>query len=213
MLARQPRTRLDPRAPATRLEAGPLDFAEVEPPLSEEEARYAAERCLDCGPCSECGECIAVCEADAIDLTMHEREVELRVGAIVTATGFQPFDARRIPEYGYGTYPNVYTNLEVERLLNASGPTGGELVLRDGQRPRAVGIIHCVGSRDVRYNAYCSRVCCMASLKLAHLVKERSGAEVHNFYIDLRAPGKGYEEFYERVMHEGVHSSAAGSPR
>ena len=205
VLARQPRARLDPRAPTARLVAGPTGFDEVEPPLSEEEARYGADRCLDCGPCSECGECVAVCEADAIDLTMREREVELRVGAIVTATGFQPFDARRIPEYGYGTYSNVYTNLEVERLLNASGPTGGELVLRDGQRPRAVGIIHCVGSRDVRYNAYCSRVCCMASLKLAHLVKERSGAEVHNFYIDLRAPGKGYEEFYEKVMDEGVH--------
>ena len=133
------------------------------------------------------------------------REVELDVGAIIVATGFKPFDARRIPQYGYGKYPNVYTALEVERLLNASGPTQGEIVLRNGERPQTVGIIHCVGSRDARYNPYCSRVCCMYSLKLAHLIKERTGAEVYSFYIDMRTPGKGYEEFYEQVMKEGVH--------
>ena len=121
------------------------------------------------------------------------------------ATGFKPFDATRIPEYGYGRYPNVYTAPEVERLLNASGPTQGEIVLRTGERPKTVGIIHCVGSRDARYNPYCSRVCCMYSLKLAHLIKERTGAEVYSFYIDMRTPGKGYEEFYEQVMKEGVH--------
>ena len=196
---------LDPRAPATRFAATPADFAELEPPLTEAEARYGAARCLDCGVCSECGQCIAVCEADAIDLTMHDTVVELDVGAIIAATGYKPFDARRIPEYGYGKYPNVYTAPEVERLLNASGPTQGEIVLRNGERPRTVGIIHCVGSRDVRYNSYCSRVCCMYSLKLAHLIKEHTGAEVYSFYIDMRTPGKGYEEFYEKVMKEGVH--------
>ena len=123
----------------------------------------------------------------------------------MVATGYKPFDARRIPIYGYGKYPNVYTSLEVERLLNASGPTHGEVVMRDGTRPAAVGIIHCVGSRDARYNTYCSRVCCMASLKLAHLIKERSGAEVYNFYIDMRTAGKGYEEFYGRILEEGMH--------
>jgi heterodisulfide reductase subunit A len=186
------------------LAAAPTDFSELEPPLTEAEARYGAERCLDCGVCSECGQCIAVCEAGAIDLTMRDTEVELDVGAIVVATGFKPFDARRIPEYGYGRYPNVYTAPEVERLLNASGPTQGEIVLRSGERPKTVGIIHCVGSRDARYNSYCSRVCCMYSLKLAHLIKERTGAEVYSFYIDMRTPGKGYEEFYEKVMKEGV---------
>ena len=196
---------LDPRAPSARLVVAPHDFAEVEPPLTEEEARYGAERCLDCGPCSECGQCVAVCEANAIDLTMREREVELEVGTIILATGYKTFDPQRIPEYGYGTYPNVYTSLEVERLLNASGPTQGEIVLRNGERPQAVGIIHCVGSRDARYNTYCSRVCCMYSLKLAHLIKERTGADVYNFYIDMRAAGKAYEEFYGKVMQEGVH--------
>ena len=207
VLARQhpARGHLDPRAPATRFAAAPADFAELEPPLTEAEARYGAERCLDCGVCSECGQCIAVCEADAIDLAMRDTEVELDVGAIIVATGYKPFDARRIPEYGYGKYPNVYTAPEVERLLNASGPTQGEIVLRNGGRPRTVGIIHCVGSRDARYNSYCSRVCCMYSLKLAHLIKERTGAEVYSFYIDMRTPGKGYEEFYEKVMREGVH--------
>ena len=199
------RGHLDPRAPAIRFAAAPADFAELEPPLTEAEARYGAERCLDCGGCSECGQCIAVCEADAIDLAMCDTEVELDVGAIIVATGFKPFDARRIPEYGYGRYPNVYTAPEVERLLNASGPTQGEIVLRGGEHPRTVGIIHCVGSRDARYNAYCSRVCCMYSLKLAHLIKERTGAEVYSFYIDMRTPGKGYEEFYGKVMKEGVH--------
>jgi heterodisulfide reductase subunit A len=196
---------LDPRVPTARLDAAPYDFEEVEPPLTEQEAIYGAERCLDCGPCSECGVCVAVCEAGAIDLTMREREVDVQVGTIVLATGFTTFDPVRIPEYGYGTYPNVYTSLEVERLLNASGPTQGEMVLRNGMRPRSVGIIHCVGSRDVRYNAYCSRVCCMYSLKLAHLIKERTGAEVFNFYIDIRAAGKAYEEFYGKVMAEGVN--------
>ena len=199
------RGHLDPRAPAIRFAAAPTDFAELEPPLTEAEARYGAERCLDCGGCSECGQCIAVCEADAIDLAMSDTEVELEVGAIIAATGYKPFDARRIPEYGYGKYPNVYTAPEVERLLNASGPTQGEIVLRSGERPRTVGIIHCVGSRDARYNAYCSRVCCMYSLKLAHLLKEHTGAEVYSFYIDMRTPGKGYEEFYGKVMEEGVH--------
>ncbi len=199
------RSHLDPRMSSARLVAVPNDFTEVEPPLTEEEALYGAERCLDCGPCSECGQCVAVCEADAIDLTMREQEVELEVGTIVLATGYKTFDPQRIPEYGYGTHPNVYTSLEVERLLNASGPTQGEIVLRNGERPQAVGIIHCVGSRDARYNTYCSRVCCMYSLKLAHLIKERTGAEVYSFYIDMRAPGKAYEEFYGKVMEEGVH--------
>ena len=199
------RGHLDPQTPATRFAAAPAGFAELEPPLTEAEARYGAARCLDCGLCSECGQCIAVCEADAIDLAMRETEIEFDVGAIIAATGYKPFDARRIPQYGYGKYPNVYTAPEVERLLNASGPTQGEIVLRTGESPRTVGIIHCVGSRDARYNSYCSRVCCMYSLKLAHLIKEHTGAEVYSFYIDMRTPGKGYEEFYEKVMKEGVH--------
>ena len=205
VLARQRFERAEPGISSAVLSAAPDTFDELEPGLTEAEARAGAERCLDCGPCSECGQCVAACERDAIDLHQRERMREVEVGAIVVATGFKPFDPHRIPEYGYGKYPNVYTSLEVERLLNASGPTQGEVVMRDGRRPAAVGIVHCVGSRDARYNAYCSRVCCMASLKLAHLVKERTGAEVYNFYIDMRTPGKGYEEFYTKLLHEGLH--------
>jgi heterodisulfide reductase subunit A len=206
VLARKPSpAHREPLSASIPLAATPSDFAELEPPLTEEEARYGAERCLDCGPCSECAVCVGLCPTNAIDLEQRDREVEIDVGAIVVSTGFKPFDPHRIPEYGYGTYSNVFTSLEIERLLNASGPTQGELVLRDGEPPRAVGIIHCVGSRDAKYNSYCSRVCCMYSLKLAHLIKERSGAEVYNFYIDMRTPGKGYEEFYWKVMKEGVH--------
>ncbi|HOS44740.1 MAG TPA: CoB--CoM heterodisulfide reductase iron-sulfur subunit A family protein, partial [Armatimonadota bacterium] len=155
------------------------------------------------GKCKE--SCKASCERNAIDFAQQEEIREVPVGAIVLATGFQPFDAERVPEYGYGQYPGVYTSLEVERLVNASGPTGGEITLRDGRVPKAVGIIHCVGSRDHATNKYCSRVCCMYSLKLAHLVKERTGAEIYNFYIDMRTPGKGYEEFYDKLLEEGVH--------
>ncbi len=205
VLARQRYDRAEPRAASAVLSAAPHDFEELEPGLTEEEALTGAQRCLDCGPCSECGQCVAACELDAIDLNQRERERELKVGAVVVATGFKPFDPHRIPEYGYGKYPNVYTSLEVERLLNASGPTQGEIVMRDGRRPAAVGIVHCVGSRDSRYNTYCSRVCCMASLKLAHLIKERTAAEIYNFYIDMRTPGKGYEEFYNKLLEEGMH--------
>jgi heterodisulfide reductase subunit A len=205
VLSRQTRERAEPLAPQTGIAAAPSNFSELEPPLTEEEALYSAGRCLDCGTCSECHECIRVCEPDAIDMDQQDELVELRVGAIVLATGFEPFDARRIPEYGYGKHANVFTSLEIERLVNASGPSGGEIVLRSGEQPKSVGIIHCVGSRDNKYNAYCSRVCCMYSLKLAHLIKERSGADVFNFYIDMRTPGKGYEEFYDKLLTEGLN--------
>ena len=150
--------------------------------------------------------CVEACaDRNAIDFNQQETTEEIEVGTILLATGFKVFDAKRVPQYGYGKYPNVYTALEVERLLNASGPTAGEVVLRNGKTPRSVGIIHCVGSRDEHTNKHCSRVCCMYSLKLAHLLQERTGAEVFNFYIDMRTPGKGFEEFYNRVADEGTH--------
>jgi heterodisulfide reductase subunit A len=149
--------------------------------------------------------CVEACgERNAFRFDQQETIEEYEVGAIIVATGFKTFDPSVIPYYGYGKYPNVYTSLEVERLLNAGGPTGGKLVLRDGSTPKRVGIIHCVGSRDANYHAYCSRVCCMYSLKLAHLVREKTGAEVYSCYIDIRTPGKGFEEFYNRVQEEGV---------
>ena len=121
------------------------------------------------------------------------------------ATGFETFDARRIEQYGYGRLANVFTSLEFERMSNASGPTGGRIVLRDGvTEPKSVAIVHCVGSRDRNFNAYCSAICCMQSLKFAHLVREHTDATVYEFYIDIRAPGKGFDEFYQRVQEEGT---------
>jgi heterodisulfide reductase subunit A len=150
--------------------------------------------------------CVEVCaDRNAIDFTQTETYDEVEVGTIILSTGFKAFDPRRLPYYGYGRYDNVYTALEVERLVNASGPTEGDVVLRNGSRPSSIGIIHCIGSRDKNTNEYCSRVCCMYSLKLAHLLKEKTGAEIYNFYIDMRTPGKGFEEFYNRVAEEGVH--------
>ena len=170
----------------------------------------------------KCGACVKKCPKDAIHLDEESHSVELTVGNIVVATGYDAFDASLIERYGYGVLPNVLSALEFERLTNASGPTGGRIVTRSTQRnrrtkeeewvfdtdapaPRSVAIIHCVGSRDQNHNPYCSRVCCMYSLKFAHLVKEKlPDATCYQFYIDMRAFGKGYEEFFERIKDEGV---------
>ena len=148
--------------------------------------------------------CVDACEKDAIDFDQKAERVQVKVGTIIVATGFKTFDARRKPQYGYGVLPNVITALEAERLLSPTGPTEGVPYRKDGTKPERVGIIHCVGSRDKNTNEYCSKVCCMVSLKLAHLIKERTGADVYNFYIDMRTPGKGYEEFYEKLLGEGL---------
>ena len=150
-----------------------------------------------------CRVCASVCEAKAIDHGQQDRVEEIQVGSIIVSTGFQPVDPGRVPQYGYGQFPNVFTALQVEHMVNASGPTNGQVVLKNGETPKSVGIIHCVGSRDKHTHEYCSRVCCMYSLKLAHLVHERSNAKIYNFYIDMRAAGKGYEEFYNHLLEEG----------
>lgn len=153
-----------------------------------------------------CKACEKFCPTDAIDFNQKDEQITVEVGNIILATGYDLFDVRRIPQYGYGRLPNVYTSLEFERLSNAAGPTGGNIVLRDGKTvPKTVGVVHCVGSRDQNYNPYCSVICCMQSLKFAHLVHERTGAEVYNFYIDMRTPFKDYEEFYQRLLEEGTH--------
>lgn len=179
-----------------------IPFPQAVPPIPV----IDRESCIEfkTGKCPKT--CIEVCgDRDAIRLDQKDRLEKYDVGAIILATGYHPFDPSPIPYYGYGKYPNVYTGLEVERLLNAAGPTGGKVVLRDGSTPSSVGIVHCVGSRDENFHPYCSRVCCMYSLKLAHLVREKTEAEVFNFYIDIRTPGKGFEEFYNRVQEEGVY--------
>jgi heterodisulfide reductase subunit A2 len=170
----------------------------------------------------KCGVCAKKCPKECIDLSEKDQIVEFEVGNIVIATGYDVYDATKIERYGYGVLPNVLTALEFERMTNASGPTGGRIVTKtlkhnnrkkvdewvldpDGPPPQRVAIIHCVGSRDAQHNAYCSRVCCMYSLKFAHLVREKlPDATCYEFYIDMRAFGKGYEEFAERISAEGT---------
>lgn len=151
-----------------------------------------------------CKVCETVCEVKAIDHNQTDRVEEVEVGAVILATGFKSFDPTKIWEYGYGRFPDVLTAEEFERMNCASGSTGGRILKSNGEEPKAVGIIHCVGSRDSRFNSHCSRVCCMYALKFAHLIKEKCDAEVYNFYIDMRCFGKGYEEFYHRLLEEGV---------
>jgi len=152
-----------------------------------------------------CRACEKVCGPKAIDFEQEDKLVEVEVGSIILATGFNLWDPSPIYHYGYKRRDNVITSLEFERLVNSSGPTGGNIVLKDGSTPQSMAIIHCVGSRDKNYHEYCSRVCCMYGLKYAHLIKEKTQAEVYQFYIDMRCFGKGYEEFYERVSEEGVN--------
>ena len=167
----------------------------------------------------KCGVCVKVCPVpDCINLDEKDEEVELTVGNIIVATGFQIFDAHRAEQFGYGKFPNVITSLELERLVNAAGPTGGGIHFRskdkrdnwifspENDQPKSIALIHCIGSRDENFHKYCSKVCCMYSLKLAHLIREKlPTAEICEFFIDMRAFGKGYEEFYERIKEEGIN--------
>ena len=179
------------------------NFREAELGYTQEMAIEEAKRCISCGVCTECRECVALCDRGAIDHTMRDEYMELDVGTIILATGYNPFDPSRAAKYGYGL-DNVLTGLEFERMVHSSGPTEGKILLKDGRAPESVAILHCVGSRDKEYNDYCSRVCCMYSLKLAHLVRESTAARVYEVYRDLRAFGKGYEEFHNRIEEEGV---------
>jgi heterodisulfide reductase subunit A len=181
-----------------------IDFNEIYLGFTEEQAVAEAKRCLSCGVCSECMACVDACGVGAINHNAVDEFEKIDVGAMIVATGFDVWNPSPMIEYGYGIYPEVYTGVEVERLSNASGPTEGNIVMRNGELPKRVAILHCVGSRDEHHQPYCSRVCCMYSLKLAHLIREKTKAEVFEFYMDIRSFGKGYEEFYERVQHEGV---------
>ena len=152
-----------------------------------------------------CKACEKFCVARAIDFEQKDEVLELEVGSIILATGYDVFEPGVISQYGYRKYDNVITGLEFERLSNAAGPTAGQILLKNGQPPQSVAIVHCVGSRDKNFHEYCSRVCCMYALKFAHLLREKTKAEVYQMYIDMRCFGEGYEEFYERVStQDGV---------
>jgi len=189
------------------------NYKEIELGFTEEQARKEAARCVDCGGCCECKLCVGQCKAVAIDHDMQDKHETIDVGTIIIATGFDPMNPSKMTQYGYGKYRNVFTNLEFERLSNATGPTAGKLMKRDMKdpmkyttAPKSVAILHCIGSRDQNHHEYCSRTCCMYALKYAHLLKDKCGhdTEIYNFYIDMRCFGKGYEEFYKRVQAEGV---------
>jgi heterodisulfide reductase subunit A len=152
-----------------------------------------------------CQICARVCEPKAIDHNQEERLEEFEVGQILVATGYELFNPAVMKQYGYGRLDDVYTSLEMEYMFNSSGPTNGRILMKNGEPPRSIGIIHCIGSRDANHHPYCSRICCMYALKFAHLIKDRSEAEVYQFYIDMRAFGKGYEEFFTRILDEGVN--------
>ncbi|MBF0257361.1 MAG: FAD-dependent oxidoreductase [Desulfamplus sp.] len=203
----QPREKLPHLNPEIRS----ISFDEAATGFTEEQAIREADRCLNCGGCCECMECVKVCEPEAINHSMKPEEVEIKVGSIILATGYDLMNPAPIKQYGYGRYDNVFTSLEFERLSNATGPTGGKILIRDDNKeftrtPQSVAILHCVGSRDLNYHEYCSRVCCMYALKYSHLIKEKVGdhARVYDFYIDQRCYGKGYEEFYRRCQEEGT---------
>ncbi len=186
-------------------------FSEVSAGLVDADARKEAGRCLNCGGCCECMQCVTACQANAIDHQMAPEIREVKVGSLIVATGYDLMDPTPMKPYGYGKYPNVYTGLEFERLSNATGPTGGQILIKDDKgeftkKPESVAILHCIGSRDVNYHEYCSRVCCMYALKFTHLIKDKVGHDtpVYDFYIDQRCFGKGYEAFYRKCQEEGT---------
>jgi len=157
------------------------------------------EHCIDCGLCD------LACEPNAISHEQTESFQTLDVGAVIVATGYSQYDPSAILEYGYGEYPNVLTNLQFERVLSASGPTTGHIIRpSDGVEPKNIAFIQCVGSRDQNRNPYCSKICCMASTKEAIVAKEHApDLDTHIFYIDMRAFGKGYQEYIDKA--KSVH--------
>ena len=152
---------------------------------------------------TECARCVAACPYDAIDLAMQPRTLTLKVGAVVMATGWKPYDAARIDNLKFGRYPNVITNVMIERLAAPNGPTRGKILRpSDGKPVGSAAFIQCAGSRDVNHLGYCSGICCLASLKEAVYLREQNpDAKAHIFYIDLRTPGT-YEFFSKKVLSD-----------
>jgi len=151
-----------------------------------------------------CGRCVEVCEYGAIDLAMQSRSVQLKAGAVIMATGWKPYDAARIDNLGFGHHTDIVTNMMMERLAAANGPTGGRLTRpSDGRKVKRIAFVQCAGSRDALHLGYCSAICCLASLKQASYVIERHpDAEITIFYIDLRTPG-GYDAFSRKIQASG----------
>ena len=150
----------------------------------------------------DCQACQEACMFEAIDYTQKDEELELKVGAILVATGFKPFDLSKTIQYGYKKFNNVYSDVEVERLCASNGPTLGQIILQNGEAPRSVAIIHCIGREQ---KGYCSSVCCMSSIKIAHFLKHKlPEIKITQLYSDLCIPGRAYQKFYEEVRESGV---------
>ena len=194
--------RAQPRVPVPELSVAERtgNFAEVERGYDDESAQAEAARCLACGLCSECLSCQYVCEADAVVHDMAGRTETVEVGAIILAPGFQPYPAELSQEYGFGRYPNVVTSLQFERLLSASGPTGGHVTRPSDHKPATkIAFLQCVGSRDQDHD-YCSSVCCMYATKQAMMaIEHESATQIQVFMMDMRSFSKGYEEYYHRA--------------
>jgi len=193
-VSRTPMPRL---APEIRVNS----FREVQLGFSEEQAVAEAGRCISCGICSECYTCAQACKAQAVDFDQKDREITVNVGAVVLATGFDLYNVAPLMEYGWGRIKNVLTAMQFERMICASGPTTGHLKRpSDGKEPRRLGFIQCVGSRDVRHMKYCSAVCCMHATKEAILAREHCPELTSTiFYMDMRAVGKGFQEYVRRA--------------
>ena len=164
---------------------------------------------IDRDACIECYKCVDVCREqgrDAIDFSMQPVDVELDVGTITVATGFDLYDPSKVKSYGYGLYPNVVTAMEIERMVNAAGPTFGHVIRpSDRKEPKTVAFVTCVGSRDEKAQIYCSGFCCMYTLKNAVLLKDHfPEMDVYIIFMDMRTNFKGYEEFYRRARDMGI---------
>ena len=186
----------------------PRDFAEIEPPMTEAEANEGAARCMDCAVCSECEECVKACPVpDCIDLHARDEELEVEVDAVVLATGFNLFPADLKPEYGYGVFKNVITGMQMDRLLAPTRPYNTILRPGDGKIPERIAYVMCTGSRDEQVgNPLCSRFCCMYSVKQNQLIMGALPlADVTVHYMDIRAAGKKYDEFYEQARAMGAN--------
>jgi heterodisulfide reductase subunit A len=185
----------------------PGEFYEDEETMTEEEALHSVSRCLDCGVCSECRQCVAICPADCIDLEMKGSEVEAEVGAVVLATGFTLFPADAKPQYGYGRHKNVITGMQMDRLLAPTRPYNAVVRPGDGKIPDNIAYVLCTGSRDETIdNPLCSKICCMYSIKQNQLIMGALPlADVTVYYMDVRAVGKGYDEFYVQAKDMGAN--------
>ncbi|UCC20130.1 MAG: FAD-dependent oxidoreductase [Promethearchaeota archaeon] len=181
------------------------DFREIKLGYTEKQAVKEANRCLSCSICSECMQCVEACEAEAIDFNMREKILELNVGSVILAPGYDLFDASLRSEYGYSRYRNVLNSLEFECILSASGPYQGHVIRpSDKKVPKKIAWIQCVGSRDnVHGSNYCSSVCCIYAIKEAVMVKEHApNIEPTIFFIDMRTFSKGFERYYNRAEEE-----------